>query len=69
MRAEPRKGLHTIEVLAFWTNHPKETLRTWAKRGRITPIACDVKSRSNLYDGLAVVEQVGIKPERRLDNA
>lgn len=50
-----------IDLLHIWTRHPKETLRTWAKRGRFKPVACDVKTRANLYDAITVVETVGIR--------
>lgn len=50
-----------IDLLHVWTKHPKETLRTWAKRGRLIPVACDVKTRANLYDAQAVVDTVGLR--------
>lgn len=58
--------LLTIDLLHVWTRHPKETLRTWAKRGRLTPVACEVRTRAYLYDAVTTVEQIGVRDDRRV---
>lgn len=55
--------LLTIDLLSVWTRHPKETLRTWVKRRRILPVACDVKSRAHLFDAKRTVELVGVRDD------
>ena len=43
-------SLLTLRLIATWTHAPLTTVRSWAKRGHITPVACDVTSRALLYD-------------------
>ena len=43
-------SLLTLRQIAQWTRAPLKTVRTWAERGHIKPLACDVASRAHLYD-------------------
>lgn len=42
--------LLSASLIAQWTFQPVATVRTWAKRGKLLPVACDVRTRANLYD-------------------
>ena len=43
-------SLLTLRLIATWTHAPLTTVRSWAKRGHITPVACVVVTRALLYD-------------------
>ena len=45
-----RMSLLTVRLIATWTHAPIKTVRTWAQRGHIEAVACDVSSRAHLYD-------------------
>ena len=41
-----RMSLLTLRLIAQRTQAPLKTVRTWARRGYITPVACDVETRA-----------------------
>lgn len=49
--------LLTITECAFWLSRPRRTVRQWAERDQITPVACRVRDHAMLYDVLEVGDQ------------
>ena len=44
------RRLLTLRIIAQWTNQTHNTVRGWAKDGKIKPVACDVRTKAGLYD-------------------
>lgn len=42
--------LLTLRLIAQWTQQTHNTVRGWAKDGKIKPVACDTKTKAGLYD-------------------
>jgi hypothetical protein len=50
--------LLSAALIAQWTFQPVATVRTWAKRGKLLPVACDVRTRAHLYDAGHISEDM-----------
>jgi hypothetical protein len=70
MRSEgPWPGkLRPLWVAAAWTGRPRDTIRTWYRRGRLTITACDIRTRELLVDLAEVANLHTTTPERDPDD-
>lgn len=56
-------GLIDLDAIAELNKVPRATLRTWYRRGRIKPAACDVRNRRLLFDVTEMDKQVKRREE------